>query len=127
MLSKFQHCLGQFSILTVERCSETEVFRHLSNHVFRCPRFRNYISYEDYLFFRKCSMLDVYSTNGATISKAVFCFLDNCIETDSCKLSLLQRESSWSEVNMLINSAKISDITKRDNLQLWFSQNDDKI
>ena len=31
---RFQQCLGCFNILTVEGCSETGDFRHLTNHVF---------------------------------------------------------------------------------------------
>ena len=31
---KFQKCLGSFTMLNVEECSETGLFRHLSNQVF---------------------------------------------------------------------------------------------
>ena len=47
----FQQCLGPFNMLTVQRCTQTWLFRHLHNHVF--PRLipRKYITYEADLFF----------------------------------------------------------------------------
>ena len=39
---------------------------------------------------------------------------------DCCLFSLLQREYLWLAINMLVNSPKISDITKGDILQLYF-------
>ena len=45
-------CLGPVKILTAEGCSETGDAMHLSNHVFRTQKFRQYLSYEAQLFFR---------------------------------------------------------------------------
>ena len=52
LLCIFQQCLGPFDMLTIEGCSETGPFRHLSNHVFRSIYFRKYISYEAHLLFQ---------------------------------------------------------------------------
>ena len=48
---RFQQSFGQFTMLLVEGSSETGVFRHLSNHVFRSPYVQENIRYEGYLFF----------------------------------------------------------------------------
>ena len=49
LLFSFQQCFGPFTMLLVEGSSETELFRHLSNHVFRSQA-QKYISYEGHLF-----------------------------------------------------------------------------
>ena len=46
-------------------------------------------------------------------SEKAFCFLDDCITTDSCEFSVLQREYLWPADTMLPNSPKISNVTKR--------------
>ena len=48
---RFKQCLGRFSILNVKRCSEVGLFKHLSNHIFRTPYYRKYISRKGHLFF----------------------------------------------------------------------------
>ena len=65
--------------------------------------------------------------NVAKNQERTFYFLDICIWTDCCKLSVLQREYLWSTPNMLRNNAKISDITNRGIFQLYFPQSDEKI
>ena len=54
---RFQHCLIPFTMLLVEGSSETQLFRDLSNNVFRNPYSRKYISYEGRLFFENVQNL----------------------------------------------------------------------
>ena len=77
---RFEICLGPFNMLSVKGCSETGLFRHLSNHVFRTPKFRILITYEGhfFFFFGKCLKLDADLISGAKNSEKVFCLLDNC-------------------------------------------------
>ena len=49
---KLQQCFNPFVMLSVQGSSETLLFRHLSNDVFRKPKFRKYISYEGYPFLK---------------------------------------------------------------------------
>ena len=48
--SRLKQCFDLFTTLPVNWSSETRLFKHLSNHVFRSPQFRKYISYEGHLF-----------------------------------------------------------------------------
>ena len=54
----------------------------------------------------------------------LFVFGDNCIWIVCFKLFLLRREYLSSAVNVLANSYKVLDITKRDISQLIYLQND---
>ena len=114
---KFQQCLGQFTMLLSETSSETGVFRHLSNHVFRV-----YISEIQNLwgssFFSKCLKFIVDFENAAKNSEKVFCFLDNCIWIGINKVSQLRRGYLPCTANMLTNCPKISHVNKRNVLQL---------
>ena len=49
---QIQQCFGPFTMLVVERSSETGLFGHLSNLVFRSQYFRKHISYKGHLFFK---------------------------------------------------------------------------
>ena len=48
--ASFEQCFGPFTMLLVEASSETGLFRHFSNYVFRSPLVQKYISYEGHLF-----------------------------------------------------------------------------
>ena len=61
------------------------------------------------------------------LQKKHFCFLDNSISIGSPKLSLLQREYLSSVVNVLTNSPKSPDITKREMFELKFWQSEEQI
>ena len=61
-----------------------------------------------------------------TYSKKVFSFWNKCIWNGCGKFSLLWREYLSSIVNVLTNSPKISDLTKREVSQLALSQNDEQ-
>ena len=99
---RFQKCLGPFRLLTVERCSETGLCRHFSNHVFRCLFFRKYISYEGH----QCSKFDVDFTNGIRNSEKMFCFLDNSSWIGCCKFSPLRKENLSLAVIVLTNNPR---------------------
>ena len=105
-------------MLLVEGSSETPLYRHLSNNVFRNPEFRKYISYEGHLFFQSVTNFIYISKMQQKIEKKNFCYLDNCIWIGCVNLSLLRRENLWRAVNMFTNSAKILHIPKGDFLQL---------
>ena len=49
---RFQQCSGTFTVLLVERSSETGLFRHLSNHVFRVRNFGNTKAVRVIFFFK---------------------------------------------------------------------------
>ena len=48
---RFQQSFGPFTMLLVKGSSETELLRHLSNHVFRSPYAQKYISHEAHVLF----------------------------------------------------------------------------
>ena len=53
--------------------------------------------------------------------------MENCICICRSKLSVLGRQCLSLAVNVLTNSPKISDITKRDMLQLNFCESNEKL
>ena len=110
--------LGLFNLLTIKGCSETGLFTHLTNHVFRSLQFRKYIIYEGHLFFRSVQKLTEIWDMLQKVNKKKFCFLD-CYSWIGCgKLVLLWREYLSSAVNVLTNTPTISDITKTDIFQI---------
>ena len=123
LLCRFQQCLGGFNVFSVKGYSETGLFRHLSIHVFRSPKFRKYIGYQDHLFFQN----DVNFRITAKNAEKWLYLLDNCIWIGCRKFSLLRRKYLSSVVNVLTNSPKISHITNRDIFQLNFNHCDQKI
>ena len=67
---RFQHCLIPFTMLLVEGFSETQLFRYLSNNVFRNPKFPKYISYEDEIFVKLCKILSTFENAAENSEKA---------------------------------------------------------
>ena len=100
-------CFGPFSKFPVDGSSQTGLFRHLSNHVFRGTLFRKFISYESYLFL-KGSKFNIDLKNVHKNSENFFCFFDNCIWIVCIELSLLRREYLSSTVNVLRKSLNLS-------------------
>ena len=73
LLCRSQQCLGSFTVFLFKASSETWVFRHLSNHVFRSPEFRKYISYEGHLSFQNFENgIYTYNTRQNTDKKVCF-------------------------------------------------------
>ena len=96
---------------TVEGCSETRLFRHLSNHVFRSLKFRKHISYKAYLLFQRVQrLMQISEMQEKRRKKFLFAF------------KLVAVDSLYFKQNILTNSPKVSDITKREIFQLNFSQ-----
>ena len=119
MLSvRFQQCFDQFTMLLIESFSETGLFRHLSNHVFRSPQVQKYISYEGYLLFENVQNWISISKLRIRKLEKIFRFWDNCIWKCCNKLALFWREYLSPAVNVLRNSSKILHITKRELFQL---------
>ena len=52
LLCRFQGWLGPVNMLTADGSSETALFIHLSEDVFRRKKNRKYLSYEANLFFQ---------------------------------------------------------------------------
>ena len=125
--SRLQQCLGSFTMLLVERSSETGRFTHLSNHVFERPQFRKYIGYEGHLFFWKCTKSNVDLGNAEKNSEKVFRFWDNWMWIGSLKFSLLRREYLSSAVNVLTNSLKLLYSTKTEFFRLNYLNSDQEI
>ena len=75
----------------------------------------------------KYSKIDGDFKNGAENLEKVFCFLDNCVWIGWGTFYLLRRKYLSSAVNVLTNSSKISDITKRDVFQIYFPHTDKMI
>ena len=75
----------------------------------------------------KILIIDLDFRNGAKNSEKFSCFLDNWIWTGCGKFSPLRREYLSLTANVLTNSFKIWDITKRDIFQLNFPHIDEKI
>ena len=123
---KFQQCLGQFTMLLSETSSETGVFRHLSNHVFRV-----YISEIQNLwgssFFSKCLKFNLDFKNSEKNSENIFCFWDNIIWVGIFNFSLLRTGYFSFTASMLANSPKIWHITKGDFLQINCLHSDQEI
>ena len=122
LLFRFQQRFGVFTMLLIEGSSDERLFRHLCNHVFRSPENQKYISYEGHLFFWKYSKLNLNFENAKKKKKKnwekVFCFWDKCIWKCCNKFPLLRREYLSLAVNVLTNSPKILNITKRHFFQL---------
>ena len=119
----FIECLSLFTMLHVKGSSKTGVFRNLSNHLFRSPYFRKYISYEDQLFLK---MLKIHCKFHKRIEKweKICCSWERRIWSGCFKFSLLRREYLSLGVNVLRNSLKILHVTKRDFFQLNYLQSD---
>ena len=52
LLWRFGKYLEHFYMLTAKACCETVLFRESSNHVFHSLLFREYMRYDDHLFFQ---------------------------------------------------------------------------
>ena len=120
--SRFQQCLGPFTMLLFDGSSETRLFRRLSNHVFGSPQFRKYIGYEGHTFIKNLQNLLCFSKMQIKIGKIFFSFRDNGIWIGSVKLSLFRREYLSSAVNMLTNNLNILHSNKRNFFRLNYLQ-----
>ena len=103
---KFQLCLSQFTMLLVDGSSETRLFRHWSNNVFRVRNFGNTKSMT-VIFLWKCSKFKLEFKIKEKTWEKVFPFSDNCISTGIVKLSLLRTGKLSLASNVVTSSLKI--------------------
>ena len=89
--------------------------------------FGNILAMKVIFFFSKYLKLNAKFRNAAKLEKKLFVFLDICIWIGCGKLSLSRRKYLLLAVNVLMNSPKLSHITKRDILQLKIPQSVEKI
>ena len=124
MSSRFEQCLGTFTMLFVEGSSETRLFRHLSNYVFGVPKFGNTKLWGS-SFCLKRSKFNLGFKKVAANPKKVFCFRDNYIWVGIVKSSLLRTGYFSSAGNVLTSSPKILHVNKGDFFQLnWFGSHE---
>ena len=114
---RFEQCFGPFTMSLVEGSSERGLFRHLSNHIFRSPEGRKYISDEGHFFFKRFKIESKFLKCKKNFEN-IFVFWDNYIWKCWNKLFLLRREYLLLAVNGLTNSPKILHIIQRDLFQL---------
>ena len=110
-------CLGTFTMLLVEASSETGLFRHLSNHVFRVRNFGNTKAVR-IIFCSKMFKIESRFQKCSQKLREIFCFWDNSIWIGIVKLSLLGTGKFSSASNVLTSSPKIFHVNKRDFFQL---------
>ena len=122
----FQQCLGPLACSLskgVLKCGFLHLYLTTS---FGVHNFRNAQGMRVIFVFQK---LKIWSRcqKWSKKFKKYFYFLRNCIWIGWYKFSVLRREYLSSAVNVLTNSLKNSDITKRDIFQLFFVQSHPKI
>ena len=110
----FQQRLGTFTMLFVEGSSETGLFMHLSNHVFRVRSFGNTKAMRVIFFVSKHSKFDLDFKNAAKNWEENFPMWYNCIWSCNVKLSLWRTGQFSTVANMLTSSPKIFHVNKRD-------------
>ena len=111
---------GPFKIFLVDGSSETELFGHLSNHVFGVRNFRD-TRYMMASFFRK---INVDSKNSKKKWEKVICFWGNCISIDTAKICLLRTGYLSLAANVLTSSPQNWYVNKWDLLQLSWLESD---
>ena len=89
MSCRFDKCLGRFTMLLVEGSSKTELFRHLSNHVFEVINFGNTKAMWVIFFSKTFKLSDRFRKWSQKVIKN-FCFWDNWIWIAIVTLSLLR-------------------------------------
>ena len=121
--SKFQRCLGTFTMLFSEGSSEAGLFRHLSNLVFGVRKFRNTKAMR-VIYFAKTFKVSGRLQKSSRKLRKTFCFWDNCISIGIVKLSLLRTGYFSSVANVLASSPKIWHVNKKNFFQLNFLGSD---
>ena len=104
--------LGTFTVSVVEGPSETEHFKHLSDHIFGVRNFEITKSMS-IIFFAKMLKISAAFKKGSNKLRKSCCFLRNCIWIGIVKLSLLTRQCFPSAANMLTSTPKILHVKKR--------------
>ena len=110
---RFQQCLNTFTLLLVEESSETGVFRHLSNHLFRVRNFGNTKAMR-FIFCFKTFKISVRFQKCSKKLRKSFFFSDKCIWIGIVKLSLLRTRYFSSVANVWTSSPNIWHVNRRD-------------
>ena len=105
--SRFQQCLGTFTILLVEVSSETGLFTALSEEVFGVRNFGKTKSVTVIFFVSKCLKFTLDLKNAAKTWQNVFYFSHNSMSIGIVKLSLLRTGYFSSSGNGLASSPKV--------------------
>ena len=126
LLSRVEQCFRVFKMLTVHKCCDSGLFRHLINHAVSSIVFHKYVSYESYLLFQNVQDLISSSEMQKKIQKILLVF--NIIALNSLRWALTFTEGEYlsSGFNMLTNILKISDTTKTEFFHLKFFQSAQK-
>ena len=115
---RYQKWLGRSAMFVAQESSETELFRHLSNDVFRVRKFQN-TKTRRVIFFSKCLKFKLAFKNAGKNWEKFFCFWDNCIWIGIVKLSQFRTGYFSSAANVLTNSTKFFHVNKTD--FFWFN------
>ena len=116
---RFMQCFVHYNVLTVHKCSNTWVFRHLSNPAFCSLYFQKKITSEAHLFWRY-SKLYVEIGNVVKSSENIFWFGNNCIGIGCAKHSLLLRENTCHPVSICLQACSRFEILLKRHFWSWF-------
>ena len=122
LLSRFQQCLGAFTILLVQATSETGLFRHSSMF---CESVTSKMQnlWGSFLV-SKILKFNLDFKNAAKNWEKVVCFWDNWIWIGMLKSSLLRTGPFSLVANVLTSSPKIWHVNKGDFLEHNFVASD---
>ena len=123
---RFQQCLDSFTMLHLERYSETGLLDIYLTTVFGVRNLQNTSGIRVIFFWKRSKFYQHFKNVEKKSGKKIF-FWDDCIWICCVKLSLLRREYLWQAVNVLKNSPTILPITKRDFFELNFLHSDEWI
>ena len=108
--------LARFTMLLVVRSSETGLFRHLCNNIFRVRNFLN-AKAMTINFDWKHLKFNLDFKKEAKNWENAFCFWENCIGIWTVKLSLLRTGYFSSRAGVFTSDPKIWHVNKRDFFQ----------
>ena len=115
---RLQQCLDIFTILLLEASSETVLFRHLSDYIFRVRNFENTKSMR-VIFLLKIFKCEPRFQSYCKNLRKFFFFRHNCIWIRIVKLSLLRTGYFLLVANVLTRYPQIWHVNKWD----FFEQN----
>ena len=120
---RFQKWFGTFTMLFVQRSSETVLFRHLYDYVSESiiSEIQNVLVSS---FSSEYLKVKADFKNASKNWEKFFSFRDNCILIGIVKLSLLRTGYFSSPANVLRSSTKTFHVNKRDFFQLNWLCND---
>ena len=117
MQRRIRQCLGSFTMLPVDGLSETWLFRHLSNYIFRACNFGKTKAVR-IIFFFKMFKIEFRFQKFSKKLRDIICFWDNCIWIGIVKLPLIRTGYFSSAANVWISSPKIFHVNNRNFFQI---------